>query len=267
MSIGRVRQRFERMLPGLILVSAVGVAILVLLASWTQPRQFVLTSAVMAVLVILAAAQGVMLWQRVTRRQPGRRPPRGTRVRGRDVPRPRRAAAGGPVHRRLRPGCDVELRQPADRGPPRLQRAEWMADATLWMRQMHPDDRARVQTGGRGGMEPRAGHRERQRVSHGVPRRARGVDPGRGGDHRRRARRALVLPRLHHRHHRPEGRGARPPPERGADAADHRHRQLRLHRAWTATARSPTGTRPRSRRSAGRARRLSASSSRIGSSP
>ncbi|HEV7199801.1 MAG TPA: hypothetical protein VGO32_03255, partial [Candidatus Limnocylindria bacterium] len=54
------------MLPGFIFVSSVGVAILVLLASWMQPRQFVLTSAIVAVLVMLAAAQGVMLWQRVT---------------------------------------------------------------------------------------------------------------------------------------------------------------------------------------------------------
>jgi hypothetical protein len=61
MAIGRVRRRFERLLPGFIFVSSVSVAALVLASSWMQPRQFMLTSAITAVLVMLAAAQGVML--------------------------------------------------------------------------------------------------------------------------------------------------------------------------------------------------------------
>ncbi len=145
MSIGRVRRRFERMLPGFILVTSVGVAVLVLFSSWTQPRQFMLTSAITAVLVMLAAAQGVMLWQRVRAANragahlAGLESEEGTfRALVERLPAALYIAGFGPdaTWNYVSPRIETLLGFSA---------REWMADGTLWMRQMHPDDRARVQ--------------------------------------------------------------------------------------------------------------------------
>jgi diguanylate cyclase (GGDEF)-like protein/PAS domain S-box-containing protein len=145
MSIGRVRRRLERALPGLIFVSALGVAILVLAASWLGPRQFVLTSAITAVLVMLAAAQGVMLWQRVTAANragahlAGLETEEGTfRALVERLPAALYIAGFGPeaTWNYVSPRIEALLGFSAD---------EWMNDSTLWMRQIHPDDRARVQ--------------------------------------------------------------------------------------------------------------------------
>ena len=145
MSIGRIRRRFERMLPGFIFVTSVGVAILVLFSSWMQPRQFVLTSAITAVLVMLAAAQGVMLWQRVTAANragahlAGLETEEGTfRALVERLPAALYIAGFGPeaTWNYVSPRIEALLGFSAK---------DWMADATLWMRQMHPDDRARVQ--------------------------------------------------------------------------------------------------------------------------
>ncbi len=143
--MARVRRRLERMLPGFIFVSSVGVAILVLLASWLQPRQFVLTSAIVAVLVMLAAAQGVMLWQRVTAanragaRLAGLESEEGTfRALVERLPAALYIAGFGPEAQwnYVSPRIEILLGFSA---------RDWMADAGLWMRQIHPDDRARVQ--------------------------------------------------------------------------------------------------------------------------
>jgi diguanylate cyclase (GGDEF)-like protein/PAS domain S-box-containing protein len=145
MSMGMARRRVERMLPGFIFVSSVGVAILVLIASWLQPRQFVLTSAIVAVLVMLAAAQGVMLWQRVTAanragaRLAGLESEEGTfRALVERLPAALYIAGFGPdaTWNYVSPRIEALLGFSA---------GDWMADASLWMRQMHPDDRARVQ--------------------------------------------------------------------------------------------------------------------------
>jgi diguanylate cyclase (GGDEF)-like protein/PAS domain S-box-containing protein len=139
------RRRMERLLPGFIFVSSVGAAILVLLASWMQPRQFVLTSAIVAVLVMLAAAQGVMLWQRVTAanragaRLAGLESEEGTfRALVERLPAALYIAGFGPdaIWNYVSPRIEALLGFSA---------GDWMADASLWMRQMHPDDRARVQ--------------------------------------------------------------------------------------------------------------------------
>ncbi len=143
--MGMARRRVERMLPGFIFVSSVGVAILVLIASWLQPRQFVLTSAIVAVLVMLAAAQGVMLWQRVTAanragaRLAGLESEEGTfRALVERLPAALYIAGFGPdaTWNYVSPRIEALLGFSA---------GDWMADASLWMRQMHPDDRARVQ--------------------------------------------------------------------------------------------------------------------------
>ncbi|MGH2488806.1 MAG: hypothetical protein ACRDFR_04230, partial [Candidatus Limnocylindria bacterium] len=62
MASGSMRRRAERTLPGLILLAAAGVGALVIAASWNERDELVLTSALVAVLVILAAAQGAVLW-------------------------------------------------------------------------------------------------------------------------------------------------------------------------------------------------------------
>ncbi|HEY7737635.1 MAG TPA: EAL domain-containing protein [Candidatus Limnocylindria bacterium] len=143
--MGRLRRQVERLLPGFILVSSVGVAILVLLASWTQPRQFMLTSAITAVLVMLAAAQGVMLWARVTAanragaRLAGLETEEGTfRALVERLPAALYIAGFGPeaTWNYVSPRIEILLGFSA---------GEWMADPGLWMRQIHPDDRARVQ--------------------------------------------------------------------------------------------------------------------------
>jgi diguanylate cyclase (GGDEF)-like protein/PAS domain S-box-containing protein len=145
MSIGRVRRRFQRMLPGFILVTSVGVAVLVLFSSWTQPRQPMLTSAITAVLVMLAAAQGVMLWQRVRAANragahlAGLESEEGTfRALVERLPAALYIAGFGPdaTWNYVSPRIETLLGFSAQ---------DWMADATLWMRQMHADDRARVQ--------------------------------------------------------------------------------------------------------------------------
>jgi diguanylate cyclase (GGDEF)-like protein/PAS domain S-box-containing protein len=133
------------MLPGFILVTSVGVALLVLFSSWTQPRQFMLTSAITAVLVMLAAAQGVMLWQRVRAANragaqlAGLESEEGTfRALVERLPAALYIAGFGPdaTWNYVSPRIETLLGFSAQ---------EWMADTTLWMRQMHPDDRARVQ--------------------------------------------------------------------------------------------------------------------------
>jgi PAS domain S-box-containing protein len=145
MSMALVRRRLERLLPGSIFVSSVGVAILVLLASWSQPRYFMLTGAITAVLVMLAAAQGVILWQRVTAanragaRLAGLESEEGTfRALVERLPAALYIAGFGPeaTWNYVSPRIENLLGFTAE---------EWMADPGLWMRQIHPDDRARVQ--------------------------------------------------------------------------------------------------------------------------
>lgn len=144
MSIRTVRRRAERALPGLILVSAVGVALLVIASSWNQQDRFTLTTAIVAVLVVLASAQGVVLWQRVTAanragaRLAGLESEEGTfRALVERLPAALYIAGFGPeaTWNYVSPRIEALLGFTA---------AEWMADSSLWMRQIHPDDRERV---------------------------------------------------------------------------------------------------------------------------
>ncbi|HET9496805.1 MAG TPA: EAL domain-containing protein [Candidatus Limnocylindria bacterium] len=145
MSTGRLRRRVERLLPGLILLSSIGVAILVLFSSWMQPRQFMFTSAITAVLVVLTAAQGVMLWRRATAAHragahfAGLESEEGTfRALVERLPAALYIAGFGPeaTWNYVSPRIEALLGFSA---------GEWMADSSLWMRQIHPDDRKRVQ--------------------------------------------------------------------------------------------------------------------------
>ncbi|HEX9738254.1 MAG TPA: EAL domain-containing protein [Candidatus Limnocylindria bacterium] len=144
MSIRTVRRRAERALPGLILASAVGVALLVIASSWNERDQFMLTTAIVAVLVVLASAQGMMLWQRVTAakragaRLAGLESEEGTfRALVERLPAALYIAGFGPeaTWNYVSPRIEALLGFTA---------AEWMADSSLWMRQIHPDDRERV---------------------------------------------------------------------------------------------------------------------------
>ena len=144
MAISTVRRRAERLLPGLILLAAAGVASLVVASSWNERDELVVTSAVVAVLVVLAAAQGAMLWRRATAatragaRLAGLESEEGTfRALVERLPAALYIAGFGPqaTWNYVSPRIEALLGFTA---------AEWMADSSLWMRQIHPDDRARV---------------------------------------------------------------------------------------------------------------------------
>jgi diguanylate cyclase (GGDEF)-like protein/PAS domain S-box-containing protein len=132
------------MLPGLILLAAVGVATLVIASSWGERDQFVVTSAIVAVLMILVSAQGAMLWRRATAatragaRLAGLESEEGTfRALVERLPAALYIAGFGPqaTWNYVSPRIEALLGFTA---------AEWMADSSLWMRQVHPNDRERV---------------------------------------------------------------------------------------------------------------------------
>jgi len=137
-------RRAQRMLPGLTLVAAVGVAALVIASSWNERDDLVLTGLIVAVLLVLASAQGMVLWQRATAAKRA-----GTRLAGLEseegtfralverLPAALYIAGFGPqaTWNYISPRIQALLGFTAD---------EWMADPELWMRQMHPDDRERV---------------------------------------------------------------------------------------------------------------------------
>ena len=140
-----LRRRAERWLPGYIMVSAIGVAVLVVVSGLVSQERFMVASAMVAVLVILASVQGVVLWRRNTAaeragaRLAGIESEEGTfRALVERLPAALYIAGFGPqaTWNYVSPRIETILGFSA---------AEWMADATLWMRQIYPDDRDRVE--------------------------------------------------------------------------------------------------------------------------
>ncbi len=145
MATRMLRRRAERWLPGYIMVSAIGVAVLVVVSGLISQERFMVASVMVAVLVILASIQGVALWRRSTAaeragaRLAGIESEEGTfRALVERLPAALYIAGFGPqaTWNYVSPRIEAILGFPP---------AEWMADAGLWMRQIHPDDRARVE--------------------------------------------------------------------------------------------------------------------------
>ncbi len=180
-----LRRRAERWLPGYIMVSAIGVAVLVVVSGLVSQERFMVASVMVAVLVILASVQGVVLWRRSTAaeragaRLAGIESEEGTfRALVERLPAALYIAGFGPqaTWNYVSPRIEAILGFSA---------AEWMADASLWMRQIYPDDRARVEQEEATGLEPRAGRRELERIPNPFQNGRGGLDPRRGRDHHR----------------------------------------------------------------------------------
>ena len=127
------------------MVSAIGVAVLVFVSGLVSQERFMVASVMVAVLVMLASVQGVVLWRRNTAaeragaRLAGIESEEGTfRALVERLPAALYIAGFGPqaTWNYVSPRIEAILGFSA---------GEWMADATLWMRQIHPDDRARVE--------------------------------------------------------------------------------------------------------------------------
>ena len=139
------RRRVERSLPYLILLVAALAAVLAVGSVWADSEEVLVTGVVVAMLVVLSAAQGILLWRHATAarragdRLAGIESEEGTfRALVERLPAALYIAGFGPeaTWNYISPRIESLLGFSA---------AEWMADPGLWMRQVHPDDRERVQ--------------------------------------------------------------------------------------------------------------------------